>query len=207
VRGALPHTDHVFPGCSHCATIRVMQALQADDLVVGLAASRLSRDCLRWFARRRPPNRTCEFPRIRLSTGMPVAVFEQELQLLEEGGRIARGDPAAVPGSLDARRSVAVAGGADRRRVVEPSLPAGRPPARKVVASRPAPVAVRVLGRQDVAVGDAQLSLMHEQSPRLHAFSGPRAPHRSSRASDGSSSGLRVALCVAFGSSDGRSCR
>ena len=40
---------------------------------------------------------------------MPVVVFEQELQLLEVAGRIARGDPTALPRCLDARGPVAVA--------------------------------------------------------------------------------------------------
>src|SRR5271154_479459 len=119
--------------------------LGADLAGVGSAASRLFRGCPRWFARRRPPNRTCEFPRIRLSAGVPVVIFEEELQLLEVGGRIAPRDPTALPGSFDARGPVAVAGSADRRRVVEHRLSAGRPPPVEVVASQPTPVPFGVL--------------------------------------------------------------
>ena len=86
------------------AILGPLTVLRPDQLAVGSAASRLFRGCPQWFARRRPPNRTCEFPRIRLSTGMPVVVFEQDLQLLEVGGRIARGDPSALPSSLGCAR-------------------------------------------------------------------------------------------------------
>jgi hypothetical protein len=79
---------------------------------------------------------------------MPAVILEQELQLLEVAGRIARGDPTGLPWGLGARRPVAVAGRADRRRVVEHRVPAGRPPARQVVASQPAPAPFRVLATQ-----------------------------------------------------------
>src|SRR4051794_12573899 len=96
-----------------------LTAARADQLRVGSAASRLFRGCPRWSARRRPANRTCEFPRIRLSTGMPVVIVKQELQLLEVAVGIARSDPPGLPGSFDARGPVAVARGTDCRRVVE----------------------------------------------------------------------------------------
>src|SRR3954470_21410001 len=79
---------------------------------------------------------------------MPAVILEQELQLLEVAGRIARGDPTGLPRGLDARRPAAVAGGAARPRVVQPRLPAGRPPAGQVVASQPAPAPFRVLAPQ-----------------------------------------------------------
>jgi hypothetical protein len=73
---------------------------------------------------------------------------DKELQLLEVGGRVARGDPTRLPWGLDARRPVSVAARADRRRVVEHRVPAVRPPAGKMVASQPAPAPLRVLPPQ-----------------------------------------------------------
>jgi hypothetical protein len=70
----LPRPGATAVAVRHPLLGRDLAELSAHLGGVGSAASRRCPACAGWFARRRPPNRTCEFPRIRLSTGMPVVI-------------------------------------------------------------------------------------------------------------------------------------